>query len=106
VRVARRLDRDLILRTQAVREHPQALATDLDLPGVPDRPAFPDRDLRELAMYIQTDASPTHRFTSIDLRFARCGSRRANDTYGSALEAQPGKSQGRPSTNPRSQRNV
>jgi len=26
------------------------------------------------------------------------GARRANDTYGSALEAHPGKSQGRPTT--------
>src|SRR5581483_2829634 len=32
------------------------------------------------------------------------GARRANDTYGSALKAHPGKSQGRPSTNSRSKR--
>jgi len=39
-------------------------------------------------------------------RIAGCvvGARRANDTYGSALEAPPGKSQGRPSTNSRSER--
>jgi hypothetical protein len=34
------------------------------------------------------------------------GARRATDTYGSALKAHPGKSQGRPTTNPRSRRNV
>jgi len=32
------------------------------------------------------------------------GARRANDTYGFALEAPPGKSQGRPTTNTRSRR--
>ena len=32
--------------------------------------------------------------------------RRANDNYGFALEAHPGESQGRPSTNSRSKRNV
>jgi Transposase, Mutator family len=32
------------------------------------------------------------------------GASRANDTYGSALKAHPGKSQGRPSTNSRSKR--
>jgi hypothetical protein len=32
------------------------------------------------------------------------GARRANDTYGFALEAPPGKSQGRPTTNSRSKR--
>ena len=34
------------------------------------------------------------------------GARRANDTYGFALEAHPGKSRGRPTTNTRSKRNV
>jgi hypothetical protein len=64
VRVARRLDRDLILRAQAVREHAQALAADLDLPGVPHLSVLPDRDLRELPVHIQTDTSPSHHFTS------------------------------------------
>jgi hypothetical protein len=67
VRVPRRLDRDLILRAQAVREHTQALAADLDPPGMPHPAVLPDRDLRELAMHVQTDTSPSHRFTSIDL---------------------------------------
>jgi hypothetical protein len=65
-----------------------------------------DHDLRELAMHVQTDASPTHHFTSIHTSVDDVGARRANDTYGSALKAHPGKSQGRPSTNPRSKRNV
>jgi hypothetical protein len=64
VRVARRLDRDLVLGAQAVGEHAQALAADLYLPGMSDSSLLPDRDLRELAMHIQTNASPSHNFTS------------------------------------------
>ncbi len=60
VRVARRLNRNLILRPKALGENPQHLTADLDLSGVPDRPVLPDRDLRELAMHIQTDTSPSH----------------------------------------------
>ena len=78
----------------------------VDLPGLADPPVLPDRDLRELAMHIQPDTSASHRYTSNLLRLTIWESRRANDTYGSALAAHPGKSQGRPSTNTRSKRNV
>jgi hypothetical protein len=60
VRITRRLDRDLVLRPEAIGEHPQHLAADLDLAGMPHRPVLPDRDLRELPMHIQTNTSPSH----------------------------------------------
>jgi hypothetical protein len=60
MRVARRLDRDLILRTQPFGEDPQRLVTQRDLPRLADQTVFPDRDLRELAVDIQTDASASH----------------------------------------------
>ena len=57
VRVARRLDRDLILGPEAVREHPQRLGVSRDLPGLAHHAVLPHRDLRELAMHIQSDTA-------------------------------------------------
>jgi hypothetical protein len=57
MRVAGRLDRDLIRRQQAVREHAQCLGRCRDLPRLADDPVLPHRDLRELAMHIQSDPS-------------------------------------------------
>jgi hypothetical protein len=97
VRVAGRLQRHLVLRPEAVGEQPQRLRRRRNPADLADHAGLPDRDLRELAMHIKPDAPARHRLTpSIDRRWE---SRRANDTYGSALEAQPGESQGRPSTN-------
>src|SRR5579875_1775656 len=89
MRVARRLHSDLVLGPEAVGKHSQLLVA--------------QRDLRKLAVDIQPDTSASHH----DLHWlVIMGARRANDTYGSALKAHPGKSQGRPTTNTRSRRNV
>jgi len=60
VRVARRLDRDLILRAEAVGEHSEPLAGDRDLPGMADPTVFPHRDLREITMHVQANAPASH----------------------------------------------
>ena len=60
VRVARRLQRDLVARRQTVGEHPQRLRGQRDLPGLADQPVPPDRDLREVAMHVQPEASARH----------------------------------------------
>jgi hypothetical protein len=44
-------------------------------------------------------SSPMHLLMPFSLRLSMWERRRANDTYGFALAAHPGKSQGRPSTN-------
>ena len=99
VRVAGRLQRDLVARRQAVGEDPQRLRRRRDLPGLADQAVLPDRDLRELAMHIESDstcASCPH--LHLDGRIGEAAGGQ-DDTYGFALEAHPGKSQGRPPTN-------
>jgi hypothetical protein len=66
VRVAGRLQRDLVARRQTVGEQPQRLRRRLDLSDLPDDAGLPDRDLRELAMHIKPDASTRHHHTSLD----------------------------------------
>ena len=105
LRVARRLDRDLTLRPEAVGEDPQRLVGQRDPPGLANQTVLPHRDLRELAVHIQPD-TPTSHCSPPTTMADDVGARRANDTYGSALKAHPGESQGRPTTNPRSRRNV
>src|SRR5579875_2931846 len=103
MRVARRLHSDLVLGPEAVGKHSQLLVAQRDLPGLTDQPVLPHRDLRKLAVDIQPDTSASHH----DLHWlVIMGARRANDTYGSALKAHPDNSQGRPTTNTRSRRNV
>jgi hypothetical protein len=68
MRVTSRLDRYLIVRAQAVGEHLHRLADDRDLAGIPDLPVLPDSNLRELPVHIQTDTSPAHCVTSINMR--------------------------------------
>ena len=89
VRVARRLDSDLVLGSEAVRERAQRLRGQRELPGLANSAVLPHRDLRELAMHIQSDTPASHHdLPTIGLM--TMGVRRANDTYGSALEAHPG----------------
>ena len=101
----RRLDRDLILRAETVRQHTQRLRPQTDPARIATQAVF------QIAIWAKRDAHPD-RYISVSLlhlhrpRLTTTGARRANDTYGSALEAQPGKSQGRPSTNTRSKLNV
>src|SRR5215212_8604158 len=65
-------------------------------PGAPDRPARSRPALTRDAHRVRsTCASPAHLQPSWNME----GDRRANDTYGCALAAHPGKSQGRPPTN-------
>ena len=105
VRVARRLDRHLILGAKAVAEHAQRLGGQADLPGLTNPGVLPHRDLRELAVNIHSDTPAAHHNLPA-FGLTSWEARRANDTYGFALEAHPGKSRGRPTTNTRSRRNV
>ena len=75
----------------------RALRRRRDLTGLAHHTVLPDRDLRELAMHIESKAPAltAHPQRSWNME----GDGRANDTYGFALAAHPGKSQGRPPTN-------
>src|SRR4029450_9157016 len=95
-----RLDRDLVAGAQAAGELPQRLRGGLDPARLPAHAALPDGDLGELAVHVQADTSAHPVLPSLSLLREY---RRANDTYGSALAAQPGESQGRPRTNSGSQ---
>jgi hypothetical protein len=75
VRVARRLDRYLIRRHQAIREQPEALGRRRHPPGLAHQAVFPHRDLRELAVHIQAKAPALH--CSPPSRNRRWESRRA-----------------------------
>jgi hypothetical protein len=66
VRVARRLQRDLIAGHQAVGEQPQRLRCRRDPPHLPDHARLPDRDLPELAMHIKPNAPTRHCLTPFD----------------------------------------
>ena len=86
-RVARRFDRDLVMLTQAVREQPQRLRGRRD-------PAASRLSLLEIATSAKSwwtsdkcsvILAPSNQRLTWELR-------RANDTYGSALEAHPGQS--------------
>jgi hypothetical protein len=94
--VAGRLQSHLVGGAQAVGEGPQGLRGGLDPAGLPDHAVLPDGDLGELAVHVQADASAHPILPSSSLPREH---RRANDTYGSALAAHPGESQGRPCTN-------
>src|SRR4030095_2309479 len=96
VGVAGRLDRDLIAGAQAGGEVPQPLRGQLDPSGLAHHAVLPDGDLGELAVHVQADASAHPVLPSSS---SPSEHRRANDTYGSALAAHPGESQGRPCTN-------
>jgi hypothetical protein len=98
--VAGRLQGHLVADTEAGGEGPQRLWGGLDPAGLPDHAVLPDGDLGELAVDVQPDASAHPVLPSLSLPREH---RRANDTYGSALAAQPGESQGRPCTNSGSQ---
>ena len=95
--------RHLVARGRAVGELPQGLRGGRDLASLTTTAVLPDRDLGELAVHVQPDASshPAPPSTSSGLLVGSTGGR--NDNYGSALAAQPGESQGRPCTNTGSQ---
>ena len=67
MRVARRLDRDLVLGPEAVSKRAQRLRRQRQLTGLPDLPVLPHRDLRELAMHIQSDTPASHHEPPKDL---------------------------------------
>jgi len=60
VRIASRLQRDLVGRRETAGEQPQRLRCRVDPSGLADQPVLPDRDLREIAMHIQSDAPSAH----------------------------------------------
>src|SRR4051794_13258759 len=62
--VAGRLDRDLVARRETVSERPQPLRRRRDLAGLAHLTVLPDRDLRELAMHIESEAPARHLLTS------------------------------------------
>jgi hypothetical protein len=98
--VAGRLQGHLITQAQAVGELPQCLRRGLAPSSLTHHAVLPDGDLGELAVDIQADAPAHPVLPSSSLPGEH---RRANDTYGSALAAHPGESQGRPCTNSGSQ---
>src|SRR5215211_4681667 len=91
-RIARHLQRDPVARVETPRKQLKRLRPGLDPSRRPQSPVGDDRDLAEIAMDIQRYRS---HLTSLLRRSSR-ENRWANDIDGSALAAQPGKSQGRP----------
>ncbi len=99
-RVAGDLQGDPVTRIQARREQLKRLGPRLDAARRPQPSLRDDRDLTEIPMNIQRYRSHT-----VLPRHCRLGEKRwANDIDGSALAAQPGKSQGRPMKSPGSTR--
>src|SRR4051794_32450325 len=95
-RVARHLQCHPVTNVKALAEQLQRLRARLDPASGPQPPVFDDRDLAEVAMDIQR-----YRSHSLLLAVDDIGEKRwANDIDGSALAAQPGKSQGRPLKSP------
>ena len=95
-RVAGHLQRHPVARVQALDEQLQRLGPRLDPARRPQLALGEDRHLAEVAMDIQR-----YRSHSTPPRRRRLGENRwANDIDGSALAAQPGKSQGRPLKSP------
>jgi hypothetical protein len=95
VAVPRRLERDLVIRSQRARPLAQRLGRDSDLPLVSAQAVLDDGDLRKCAVHIHPDRS--HRL--LLARGCVRGTAGRNDNYGLALAAHSGRSQGRPSTN-------
>jgi len=89
------LQRDPVIRGQAPRKQLKRLGPRLDAAPRAQPALRDDRDLAEVAMDIQR-----YRSHSILLVVDGWKKRWANDSDGSALAAQPGKSQGRPMKSP------
>ena len=96
-RVARHLQRDPIVRAQAPREQLELLRRRRDPPAQSEA-----RHPRRARPRRNPDARPTRPISPPppSARSTRRETRWANDTDGSALEAQPDKSQGRPPKSP------
>jgi hypothetical protein len=90
-----RLDDDLVLLAQATAETLQPRAGHADASGRTQRPVFPEHHLCKGSV----DVHANHTSHSLLLSFHCDGSSGQHDNYGSALSAQPGRSQGRPATN-------
>jgi hypothetical protein len=95
-RIARHLQRNQITRVETLREQLQRLRPRLDPAGQAQPALSDDRHLAEIAMNIQRYRSHLVLLAVGD----ESENRWANDIDGSALAAQPGKSQGRPLKSP------
>jgi hypothetical protein len=95
-RIARHLQRNQITRVETLREQLQRLRPRLDPAGQAQPALSDDRHLAEIAMNIQRYRSHLVLLAVGD----ESENRWANDIDGSALAAQPGKSQGRPPESP------
>src|SRR5215204_1058356 len=91
-RIARHLQGDPVARVKALPEQLQRLRPSLDPTGRAQPALRDDRDLAEVAMHVQRYRPHVSSLPSL----IEQENRWANDIDGSALAAQPGKSQGRP----------
>jgi hypothetical protein len=94
--VARRLQRNLILWPQALHERVQRLRICGDPPCPTRAAALMDRDLTKVVMHSHPNRPQLKPSFDLDDTSERPAGK--NDSYGFALTAQPGKSQGRPIT--------
>jgi len=94
--IAGRLDDDFVLLVQRAPKALEARSRHIHPPGGAELARFPDYHLRERAVDVHADHASHH-----VLPVWRCGTGASgqHDNYGSALAAQPGRSQGRPATN-------
>lgn len=90
---------DLIVRPQRLGEPPQAVAFEIDLASIPERPILHGRHLGKGPMNIESN-DPHLRLL---FGCTTSGAGGPHDTYGSAHAAHPGQSKGRPDNNASSQ---
>ena len=92
-RVARHLERDIVMHAKAPREQLERLGLGLDAARRAQLAILDERHLAKVAVNVQRHSS--QRLPPIVMD-SRVENRWVNDIDGSALAAQPGKSQGQP----------
>ncbi len=96
-RAAAGLQHHLVTAIQAGRELPDRLRGTRDPPDTRDPAALSDRDLAEIEVNIQTKEPHENRLPFTNWTYEMEGTA-GSDNYGFGLSAQPGESQGRPSS--------
>jgi hypothetical protein len=90
-----RLQRNPVVRGQALREQPERRRRRLDPPSAPHPTSLRDRHLAEVTVHIQANEPHPH-LLPVAQRHRRGG---RNDNYGSVRTTHPGSRRGRPTPN-------
>lgn len=96
----RRLDHDIVVRSKLSAESNHRIPCELDPPSIVQSLTVKKHCHRKAAVHVESD-NPHATLLWLILSLREVGGQ--HDTYGSALAAHPGKSQGRPHNNASSQ---